>query len=297
LIGAHRLLLDAGANFTLVGEAFLEQHLDRSRLVVLPEMPAIAPATAALLKEHVRQGGRLLVVGALPEAAGKPLDWVGITREKQPWQDHIYLPLWQADPDRSPVLVRGDFHQLHLAEAEAVLPAIEPYDCRHGLRFGWGIGPAAGAPSAWPALTRRRLGAGEAWYLEAPIFSDYRQQANWTQIDWFRELLARLLPRPSARLISESGLVELTASANANSTWAFLVNHGGDQLVGDVHWSRVLPPPPPYPVKIELAAPADKKPERVTINAQPIAWNSRENRVEIPLTMDAYWKIVRVDWA
>ena len=110
LSGAHRLMVDAGANFAIVAECFLQDHIARTKLVVLPEMTSIEPETDTRLKEHVESGGKMLVVGRVPRAEGKPMDWLGVAAEGKPWQDHIYLPLWSESTDGSPVLVRGDFH-------------------------------------------------------------------------------------------------------------------------------------------------------------------------------------------
>ena len=45
----------------------------------------------------------MLAVGSVPGTEGSALDWLGVTREPRPWQDHIYLPAWSAakSADRS----------------------------------------------------------------------------------------------------------------------------------------------------------------------------------------------------
>jgi len=294
--GAHHLLLDAGANFAIAAECFLPDHVSRCSLVVLPELRAIAADTEALLKAYVERGGRLLVVGRPPNVNGRPLDWLGVTRAADPWQDHVYLPLWKENPEQSPVMVRGDFHKLALNGAEAVLPAIRPYDCDHGVRFGWGMGPAADAPSEHAALTRCAVARGEAWHLEAPIFSCYATNANWTQIGWFRALLDRLIPRPAVQVISPAGTVEVVAHASDNTTWAFLVNHGGEQLNGERQWARTLAPVPGFPIILKVRDAAGRVPQAVTVKGAPIGWTLTEGAVEMEMSLDEVWRVVRVDW-
>ena len=293
LVGAHRLLLDAGANFAVVAEDFLADYVTESKLVVLPQMPAIDTGTADLLKEYVQNGGRVLAVGCVP------MDWCGVSRDAAPWQDHIYLPFWTAPDDQSPVLVRGDFHRLALDGAATVLPAIRPYDCDHGVRFGWGIGPASVEPSELAALTRLKLGAGAVWYLEAPIFTDYEENANWTQIAWARDLLEQIVPEPTARVVSEAGTVEIVAHANASTTWAFLINHGGEQLCGSPGkaWARTFAPVPPYPIRVEIRDASGRTPATVTAVGEPVPFSVADGTVEMDLTMDTIWRVLRVDWA
>ena len=294
--GAHRLALDAGADVSLVAECFLGDMVDEAKLLILPETPAIEVETEALLRDFVNGGGNVLVVGTAPRVDGNALDWLGVEREKEPWQDHIYLPAWPDSADALPVLVRGRFHRLALRDAEAVLPAIRPYDCDYGMRFGHGIGPAADEPSEFAALTRRSMGDGAVWYLEAPLFTDYEERTNWTQFEWFRGLLARLVPAPTVRVICASGSVEVVAHVNADTTWAFLVNHNGEQLNPNTNTARTFAPVPARRITLEIRDAADRKPASVTVAGRTVAWQTCDSTVVIPLGLDRIWRIVRVDW-
>ncbi len=296
LLGAHRLLLDAGANFAVAPEYAVARRLENNPLVILPEMVGIEPETDAALRAYVERGGRVLVIGAPPEVGDRPIDWLGLVRSEKPWQDHIYLPPWPGEEVRGPVLVRGAFHRVTPVNAEQVLPAIRPYDCDHGVRFGWGIGPASAEPSEHPALTRRVLGEGEVWHLEAPLFTDYVQHANWTQIAWFRGLLDRTVPAPVAQVVSESGGVEVVAHVAPETTWAFLINHGGEQLSGERRWSRVLPTLPPYPVILRMRDAKGRLPAAVSSGGKALRWGQHQDAVEIRLRMSTVWRIVRIDW-
>ncbi len=295
--GTHRLLLDAGYPMAITAEAFLGPNLAKATVAVLPEIEAIHARTEVMLKAFVEAGGRLLVMGRIPRVDGKPLDWLGVTREKTPWQDHIYLPVWTDDPEKSPVLVQGDFHRTEAADAEVVQWAIQPYDCSPGMRFGHATGPAAFACSEVPALIRRRIGKGETWYLEANMGTCYRTVANYWQADWFRALLSRLIPTPSARVVSAAGTVEITVHTTPGSLWAILINHGGEQLCFGSHTARTFAPVPPYPVRLEVTIPAGKNASGVTCDGQALEHTVEGSVLRIPVVMDRIWRIVRIDWA
>ena len=295
--GTHRLLLDAGLPMAMVAECFLPTHLDRAKVVILPETEAVSADTATRLKAFVKAGGQLLVTGRIPDVDGAPMDWLGVSREDTPWQDHIYLPLWEDDVDKSPVLVQGDFHRVLPDEGtEVVLHAIQPYDCSHGMRFGHATGPISFECSDEPALTRHTLGRGAVWYLEANIGTCYRTVANYWQADWFRGLFERLLPRPSVRIVSEAGTVEVVAHTTADAVWAFLINHGGEQLCHGTAVSRVFDWVPPYPVILEVSVPEGKAVACVNCAGRALAYEVGEGVVRIPQTMDTIWRVVKVGW-
>ena len=294
--GMHRLLLDAGHCCAIVAEDFLASRLAETKLFLLSGNEAIAAASDAQLRQWVEDGGALLVVGRVPTVDGRPMDWLGVAREPTPWQDHIYLPLFAPDEEKSPVLVHGDFHKVAATDAEVVLEAIQPYDCSHGMRFGHATGPVSFATSGVPALTRRTLGKGQVYYLEAPVGWDYANLANYWQADWFRTLLERLLPRPLARVVSEAGTVEVVPHADGNSVWAFLVNHGGEQQTFTGRTVRTFAQVPPYPVTLEVAVPSGKSVARVTVGGAAAEFAVADGIVRIPQICDSIWRVVRVDW-
>jgi hypothetical protein len=253
--GAHRLLLDAGANFTVVGESFLDAWLPRAHLVVVPELKTLSEETRDKLQAFVEHGGAVLLIGAVPHSPQSGAwNWCGIESDPQIWHDHIYLPPWDGGGESTPVLVRGAFHRAKPVQAEVMLRAIEPFHARPDHRFGWGIAPPSFEASDSPLLTRRRMGSGEVLWLGAPICSDYAAQGNWQQFHWFAELLNVLLPPRRAWLENPHGGVELVVWESGRSTHALLVNHHGEQLIGGgLSWSRVLGPLPAIEVKLHFS--------------------------------------------
>lgn len=294
LEGAHRLLLDAGADFSIVAETYLENWLDPRRLLVVPEMPALETATNNRLERFLENGGRVLVVGQIPRVNGRPVSWVGVTESAKPWQDHIYLPAWQKGTD--PVLVRGDCSWVNVNRAQKILPAIPPYDLRYGVRFGWGIGPAAERPAKSVLLSVTQVGKGKVWHLVCPIFSDYIIGINYPQMQWFTRLLARLQPSPSSGLTSEFGNVETITWRDGRTAWVYLINHGGEQFstVGHTPWRRTIGPLPPLAVTLRVRG---GRAAAVHDAGRRLRFRQAGGEIQVPVTMGNRWRVIRVDWS
>ncbi|MHC4872076.1 MAG: alpha-L-fucosidase [Planctomycetota bacterium] len=299
--GFHRLHLDAGANFTITTDDYLAENIGKSKLLVMPEVTKIDAEIETSIKDYVESGGKVLFVGSIPHVEGKTLDWLGVERESDPWQDHIYASTWEKEDNDGidTVLIRGDFHKVKTTGAEVVMEAIKPYDCIYGLKFGWGIGPASFEKSGNPLLTKCKVGKGEVWFLEGNLFSDYEENANWTQISWYRHLLAKIITKPDLRIISEAGTIEGVMHANEKSSWTFILNHGGEQYSGNPgdckKWTRTFEPLPAFPIRVEFAAKNDK-PKSVTCMGNPIDYKIEDGNVVINMKLDAVWKAIRIDW-
>ena len=211
------------------------------------------------------------------------------------------MPVWDKKDNEGidTVLVRGDFHKLKLAGAQEVASAIKAYDCVYGMKFGWGIGPASQEESEYPLITKVKLGKGEVWYLEANIFSDYNENANWTQISWYRGLLEKLLPTPSLRIISDNGTVEGVLHESKESSWIFILNHGGEQFSNNPgnqqKWARTFEPLPAFPIKIEIAV-RNKKPKNVSCMGKKIEYSQKNGKLTIEIKADTIWKALKINW-
>lgn len=295
--GAYQLCLDAGLNASIVAECYLASWLDRARVIITPELTSISRETEAQLRRFVENGGRLLVAGPIPTVNKKPLDWLGVRAESKPWQDHIYLPSWKGSREMT-VLVRGDFHRVKLAGARSVMKAIPAFDARHGTKYGWGIGPSSDKPSPHPALTVRKLGRGEVWHLGAPMFTDYSQHGNWQQAEWFRHLLHSMRADHRACLESASGNVELVLWENERTSWAILVHHGGEQLIGTgtMNWSRVVSSPPKTDLVVHLRRREGRKARSITMSGQRFRYAQQSSTIRCPVTLTDVWSMLRVEW-
>ena len=303
LEGMAGLLLDAGANYTIHAEHTLGDLSPGVGLVVLPETESILPETEAALRQFVESGGQLLLVGRLPRVGDRLIDWAGVDQDREPWQDHVYLP-WIGKKEAHPLLCRGDtFATRPRAGTELLAPAIAPLDMTYGVRFGWGIAPPDDLPSEQAALTACPLGdgGGRVWFLAGPLASDYQRMGDWRQVQYVAALLRQILPNPRARLHSPFGQVELILHTTQQTSWAVLVNHGGESMHGinnPLQWPRTWGPVPPYRVKLLLRSLTGHTPRRVIAKGRAVrsTFSSFRNELSIPLAMNAIWRIVRVDW-
>ena len=177
-----------------------EADLSPYKLVVVPSLYLVSAAGAANLRAYVEAGGHLLVSffsGIVDEHdtvhsgpyPGAFRDLLGLSVEE-------FHPL----PAGTHLTLTGA-HTAH-TWSETVVPA----GCEPVLTFA--DGPDAGHP----ALTRHRLGAGQAWYLAtrtdlAPILTQITTEAALTTPP----------PTPPG--------TEAIRRTNGTTTWLFLLNH------------------------------------------------------------------------
>lgn len=295
--GAHRLFLDSGASFMVSSEGDLARWVGKVRLVVVPELRRVSPQTEQTLREHVVGGGQLLLAGTVPRVGRGPLDWCGVEVGARPWQDHLYLPPWSPRSEELPVLVRGWAFPMRRRGAHVVLPAILGYDARPDAKYGWGMGPFSGAPSHHPVLTRHALGRGAVWFLGAPVFSDYAKHGNWQLVGWWKGLLERMKLAQRVWMDSPAGAVELVTWENAASTWAILIQHGGEELHGSkTAWSRTLALPRPSVLTLRVRERGGGT-ARAVVGNRPVRMRSHGGICEIRVPMDRVCEVVRVDWS
>lgn len=298
LQGAHALCLDAGLGFGVTPEHRLAEHLGDARLVILPELPSLAAATERALHRHVVRGGRLLAIGRVPRVGRRPLGWLGVREHARPWQDHVYLPAW--NPSDLPVLARGDFHRVRAPGARVLARAIPAFDARHGLRYGWGIGPAADRASPFPALVWRCVGKGWVAHLEAPLCSDYARHANWAQRDWFAGLVRRLRVPLRLQVESQGPGLEAVLWEHGRAAWVVLVQHAGEELCGVTGsprpWMRTVGPVPRQALRVRVEA-RGRRLRRAACGQRPLRWIRRGSSLDLAFTLDAPWAVLRLDWA
>jgi hypothetical protein len=243
-----------------------------------------------MLRGYVEGGGCVLLIGAAPSVDQGRLGWSGLRPEASPWQDHIYLPAWDGEPE---ILVRGDFHRAELDGAETICRAIPGWDARHGHRYGWGIGPACAEPSPHPILARNQLGKGQIWTLCVPLFTDYARHGNWQQAIWLKGLLDRMGFARRAFLDASSFGVELVFYEEGKTSWAVLVHHAGEQLIE--RWARNVGPLPRTEVRLRV----DRKgrdPRRVVSDRREVPFDAEGGWLTVPVAMKDVWKVVRVEW-
>ncbi len=294
--GAHRLLLDSGANFGVVPEHNLGAWLEGAGLAILPEISSLSSGAATALRARVEQGGRLLVVGRVPRVKGRALDWLDIRPSRQPIQDHIYLPSLGEGAPTPPVLVRGDFSPFTWRGARVMARAIEPYHARHGVRYGWGIGPPDESQAHHAVLARKRMGRGEVWWLAVPVFTDYARHGNVQLASWFRGLLRGIGAPIRALIESPHGNLELVLWENAAETWAILVDHRGEQMVGEGRtWARTTAPTGSQTVTLRLVGRGSRK-SRVSWSDGACRCRREGRDLLVSVQMRRGWGVLKETW-
>jgi len=292
--GMHRLLLDAGLNSTVAAEWQLEEVLNVARLIVVPEIPALTLDTEKRLKRFVESGGSVLFSGKIPSVEGRPFLDTGVLVGEAAWQDHAYLPGFENPLEE--ILVRGEIRETRILDASVESFLIPAYDAKPGLRYGWGIGPSSGLPSANPALTRRAVGTGAIWYLNAMLASDYARIGNWPQVPWFAELVAETGVSLRARLLQGAGNLELTVWEDARSTWIYLLSHDSEQLVGEGKvWARSTASADKRKASVQMAV-RKGTPTVHPLSGETTLISSNSIDLTLALEFERPFAAARIDW-
>jgi len=199
----HRVLTDLGVPVDVLPAATAPARLERYDVVLVPTLHVAAPAVVAALEDVVRRGGHVVVTylsGTVDEndrvvLGGYPgafRDLLGVRAEE-------FAPL----PAGGLVHLDDGGTGAVWSERTAVTTA--------DVVASFVDGPAAGRP----AVTRRRLGAGAAWYV-----------ATLLDVEATARLLRGVLadagiePAPGAR----PGL-ELVRRVSGERSWLFAINH------------------------------------------------------------------------
>jgi beta-galactosidase len=185
-----------------------EADLGAYPLVVVPSLYLTTRAAAASLRAYVEDGGTLLVsyFSGVVDANDTvhPGGLPGALRELLGLAVEEFLPLREGE-------------QVQLddgSRADVWAEQVEPRGAETVLRYL--DGPAVGGP----AVTRHRLGRGQAWYVSTRLRD---------------EALDRLLYRvyADAGLVPRPGLpagVEVVRRSDGQASWLFVVNHEGQDV-------------------------------------------------------------------
>lgn len=222
---AHAALGDAGVIADIVRPG---AGLDGYRLIVVPALHLVRDDEAAEIARAVENGATVLItfysgivdeedrvrIGGYP---GAFRDLLGIRSEE-------FAPLRQGErvslDDGTTATVWTE--RLKANDAEVVASFVD--------------GPSAGGP----ALTRRTVGAGEAWYLATQLSRDD-----------YRDLVVRLAGGAGvARAVGAGRDVEIVRRSGASGSFLFVINHGtsdvevaavGHDLVTDAPATGLVP--------------------------------------------------------
>ena len=204
----HRALTAQGVGVDVVHPG---ADLSSYRLVVAPTLYLVSDATVAALTATAEAGASVVVTyfsGIVDENDHVRLGgYPGAFRDLLGVRTTEFLPLLAGQRvqveglGEAPIMADTWAEDLELAGAEAIASHVD--------------GPASGRP----AITRRRVGSGTAWYVAS------RLEAAGTD-----RLVERLVAEAGLeQLPGASALVEVTRRVSEDASWLFIINHGDEE--------------------------------------------------------------------
>lgn len=292
MLGTFRFLLDSGCSFQTVPEFALKQNLNVNKTVIISGAESITGETDRLLKEFVRNGGKVLFCGNLPVLKDGSLpDYCGIRSAKKSLHTCVYLP---GKVKYSRTLVRGILWELDLSGAKSLLCGY-PQDYAEELKespYPY-YNSAAETMLDIPLLTVNRFGKGTVYFLNCGLMEDYADTALPAQMQWGKKLFRKLFPAPAVRLDGGSGNVELVAYDDPKGGKVYvLLNHGGrENSMRTIYATdHISDPQPAY--KVELMIRDGKQLE--FFNGKTKLQASRKGKyISVPVVMDSTWKFIK----
>jgi len=194
LTGWARLLIEEHLPFEIVAAERLERAEDLAayQVLILPAAVHLSDRCCAVLREFVRQGGRLIAT------AGTSLgDETGDMREDFALADMLGIT-YQGVEDghfalaghREPEPASGGYYRVAArADALAQIVAVDPAGSVAAMKD-----PLALESTPWPAFTLNRFGDGQAYYAAFAIGSYFTQHGDRHIAQRMRNLLDRAQP-------------------------------------------------------------------------------------------------------
>ncbi|GAA1599426.1 beta-galactosidase [Kribbella hippodromi] len=213
---AHRHFWRAGVT---VDFAAPDADLSAYRVVVVPSLYLISDPAAERLAAYVEGGGRL-VVGYFsgivdPDARVRLGGYPGAFRELLGVRVEEFHPVADGEVVR---LSSGGYGRVWSEDVSADADADADADAADAAevidRY------AGGVLDRKPAITRREVGAGEAWYVSTEL--DDETAAG---------LITRLLDRTEDTALPAGHLLETVRRRAGDTTWTFLLNHGDTDVL------------------------------------------------------------------
>lgn len=213
LRGAYLALVEDGLTADILYDADTAANLSRYKTLVVAEQAYVGREAAKQIDAFVRQGGGLVVIGALPKAVDamepdsaadpKPFEeMTGLVSEGQHRFDLAYLVLrgtaaevfWRAGDDFRPAIpVPGRSARVRASTAEVLACITE-----HGQTYQLGARPP-GRTLDSPALARHSHGKGTVIFCALPLATDLWKRGN----PGAKYVIQRMIRRTSCDLTVE----------------------------------------------------------------------------------------------
>ncbi|MCE9614383.1 MAG: hypothetical protein K8T26_08910 [Lentisphaerae bacterium] len=230
LRGVLQALLDGQQVVDIVGEHHLAGRMKDYPVIIVPEWAHLDPAFRRELRDYVRNGGNLLLIG--PRAAALFTRELGVRAKSAPADKKV----WLAHQDGLAAL-------LTLSQDVAPRPGTQTFGTLH---------PENDPESpAMPAATIRRYGRGQIAAVYANLGARYRTSTSPTVRDFLAALTRRLFPTPLVD-VTGSHTVDVSAMHVRGQCVIHLVNTAGPHADRSVCIHDDIPPVGPLAVTLRL---------------------------------------------
>ncbi len=289
LHGLGAMLDEEGIHFDILNEERFCERLPLYRVAILAGQAPLAPEVVEAVREYVRNGGRLLVIGKTA------MERKGKSRERFVLGDVLGVkfvkplgPCCLGEPAEK--IIKG-FYGVIPAGPECQM--VKPTSARSLVAF-WDNPQEArtrnpGVPLtelqgmtvtelAAPALTENRFGKGRCYFVPADLGGFYQAQGYPPVRAWLGQLVRKIAP-PIVDLGGEKH-IEVTVREAPGRLIVNLVNLlPGKELRGNASFVEQVPRRGPVPVQIECPV----RPAAVTLEPgkQEIKWSWAKGQLKV----------------
>ena len=258
--GALHSLLEQQISTDVLTEDSFQQHVDRYRLVVLPERSTVSDETRATLDTFIRIGGHLIVTGIT--AAADFLEWTGATPAGDPVEGWSYLPIAQRA-----VGMTGPWQPV------AVGDRAEPWT--HLMKQQ----EAAKDTTDHTVVAHHRIGEGSVTSIHGDIFREYYNGHTPLLRDFIGGLIDRLEIDWEVEVDGPPALEVVTRTQNGRLA-INLINRGAGEMLNPrrVQFDDLDPIE-----RVQITLRHEQPPRSVTLepSADPVQWTWQDGVLSI----------------
>ncbi len=225
LDGALSCVLDAGYATDIASEHQFEENIDRYKLVIIPEWTEFEENNANLLREFVKKGGNLLIVGA--DTAECFSDVTGIALDEKSNGD-IYFKC----KDKLGCSMGTDYRFMQNKDAITFASKTECNEKTGAIAL------------------KTKYGEGNIITVSANLFSAYNIVKNSYVRDYIDSLIEILYPDPTAKVYG-THFVDISLQKKDNKTYINLVNMSGFACLNESVIYDEIPPVIDFEVKFK----------------------------------------------
>lgn len=288
--GASYLLQYSGRSFILANEDNLARRITDAKLIILPKQTVIPQETAKLLEKFVRNGGALILVGAMPENIAA---WTGMKSETPFPLKLSYFKLPGKDDET--ICCLGDFAPVsdESGSAETVVSYYKPeyYDdvVKDGKEYYRGFSPAG--KISQPGALKKRIGKGTVILCGGNLFQGYLELPSIQLIRMMDHLLEQCNYAPRINIEPELGL-EVIERVSSGKHIIHIIN----LLESNNFPAMASYLPPVKDVKITFFP--ERKPEKILLvpDGTTLEYSWRDNKIEFSLPVVEIHKAVEIHY-